>query len=290
MKASLLYPSQCFLGEGPTWHVERNSCFWVDIENGVLYEFDWMNHSVRSWEFEYKVSVVIQCKKNKLVLGLNGGIASFDLESEKLVWLADIEKELTRHRCNDGACDSHGRIWIGTMDMQTREGAGSLYCIDKDLSIRKKLGNVTISNGLAWSLDNKRLYFIDSPTQKIQSFIFNEATGEIKFENDVIHIPPEMGTPDGMTIDEEGMLWVAHWGGFGIYRWNPANGEFIEKVEVPAPNVTSCTFAGDNLDHLVITTARQDLNEEQLKQYPLSGDVFFIKTAVKGVRENKCML
>lgn len=289
MRASVLYPSQCILGEGPIWHTERKCCFWVDIERGILYEYNWVSKVTKTWRFDYKVTMVTQGTNNNLILGLNGGIARFDLKSERLEWLLDIETELKENRCNDGACDSQGRLWIGTMHMDFKQGAGSLYCIDKNLNILKKLDKVTISNGIVWSLDNKRLYYIDSPTQVVQSFIFKEETGEIFFEKNAIQIPVEMGTPDGMTIDQEGMLWIAHWGGFGIYRWNPLDGKFMDKIEIPVPNVTSCAFAGESLDHLIITTARGNLNEEELKKYPESGNIFWAKADVKGIASNKCI-
>ena len=290
MKAEILYRSQCILGEGPIWHAQRKCCFWVDVEKGILYEYNWLKKITKFWSFDYKLSLVIQGRNNHLILGLNGGIARFDLESENLEWLLDIETEIADNRCNDGSCDSQGRLWIGTMQMQFKKSAGSLYCIDKDLNIKKKLDKVSISNGIVWSLDNKRLYFIDSPTQVVQSYIFKEETGDISFEKNAIQIPKKMGTPDGMTIDEEGMLWIAHWGGFGVYRWNPLDGKIVDKIDIPAPNVTSCTFAGPNLDHLVITTARENLKKEDLRGYPESGNTFVAKTNVKGVLANTCLI
>ena len=162
--------------------------------------------------------------------------------------------------------------------------------VDKNLKVHKKLSNTSISNGLAWSPDKKHLYFIDSPTQAVQSFLFNEKTGEIIFEKNVIEVPSAMGSPDGMAIDEEGMLWIAQWGGFGVYRWNPNDGKLLKKIELPVPQVTSCAFAGSELDHLIITSAKENLNEEELKRYPESGNVFIVKTAVKGILSNKCIL
>ncbi len=167
---------------------------------------------------------------------------------------------------------------------------GSLYCIDENITIQKKIDSVTTSNGLAWSLDNKRLYYIDSPTQCVQSFIFDEESGAIKFEKIIIRIPANMGTPDGMAIDEEGMLWIAHYGGFGVYRWNPLNGSLIDKIDLPVPNITSCAFAGEKLDHLIITTAKENLSEKDLKKYPGSGDIFCAKTGVSGIAPSICKL
>lgn len=289
MKAQILYHAQCLLGEGPLWHAERNSCFWVDIERGILFEYHWISKKTKTWKFDGRLTMACLGSGNCLILGLNAGIARFDLITEKLEWLLDIESKITGNRCNDAKCDSSGRLWIGTMDMKFKPGAASLYCIDKNLSIEKKLSNLTISNGMAWTADNKRMYFIDSPTQTVQSYSFDPISGDILFEKNAVHIPEEMGTPDGMCIDREGMLWVAHWGGFGVYRWNPVNGELLEKIEIPVPHVTSCAFAGENLDHLIITTARGDLDEDELKKYPESGNVFFLKMKVRGTEPNTCI-
>jgi sugar lactone lactonase YvrE len=287
MEASTLYPSQCILAEGPLWHKERESCFWVDIESGILYEYGWHTKEIKTWSFDYKVTLVIQGEKNQVILALNRSIARFDLDTEKLEWLVDLENNLPDNRCNDGACDSKGRIWVGTMAMDVQQGAGALYCIEKDGQLHKKLEHVTISNGLAWSLDNSIFYYIDTPTHQVQSFVFNEETGEITFDKIVVQIPGQMGSPDGMAIDEEGMLWIAHYGGFGVYRWNPNTGKLLEKISVPAPNITSCAFAGEDLNVLIITSARENMRGEDLKKYPDSGNIFYVKTRVKGVPPNR---
>ncbi len=289
MKAEILYPAQCLLGEGPLWHAEKNSCFWVDIERGMLFEYHWVSKETKTWKFDGRLTSVCPSIENGLILGLNAGIARFDLKSKKLEWLLDIESEITNNRCNDAKCDSSGRLWLGTMDMSFKPGASSLYCIDKNLIVEKKLSNLTISNGMAWTADNTRMYFIDSPTQIIQSYTFDANNGNIIFEKNSVLIPEEIGTPDGMCIDSEGMLWVAHWGGFGVYRWNPADGKLIEKIEIPVPHITSCAFGGENLDYLIITTARGDLNDEDLKKYPESGNVFFLKMKVRGTEPNTCI-
>ncbi|MBM3402536.1 MAG: SMP-30/gluconolactonase/LRE family protein [Bacteroidetes bacterium] len=286
MNPQVLYASQCLLGEGPLWHPERNSCFWVDIEQGILFEHHWISKEIKTWKFEGRLTMVCLSKPNCLILGLNTGIARFNLTTAKLEWLVDIEAEIEGNRLNDGKCDNKGRLWIGSMEMTFKQGGGSLYCIDEHIEIQKKLENLTISNGIAWTEDNQKMYFIDSPTQAVQLYSFDANSGAIQFEKNVIHIPEEMGTPDGMCMDGEGMLWVAHWGGFGVYRWNPLNGKLVEKVEIPVPHVTSCAFAGKDLDHLIITTAKRELNHSDREKYPESGNVFIFKTKVKGTASN----
>lgn len=290
MQAETLYPCQCILAESPLWHPERKCCYWVDIDNGILYEYNWLSKATRSWKFNEKLTLAVQGKGDELMLALNAGITKFNLKSEQTQWLLDVEPPSSGNRCNDGACDSEGRLWIGTMSLQHTKGTGALYCVDVDHKVQKKRGYISVSNGIVWSLDNKRMFYIDSPTQVVQSFLFEQEKGNIVFEKNVIEIPADMGTPDGMAIDEEGMLWIAHWGGFGVYRWNPNNGELLSKIDLPVPQVSSCAFVGDELDHLLITTARENMSTEDIKKYPESGDVFIIKTDVKGTLSNRCLI
>jgi len=282
MQITTLFPSQCILAEGPLWHKERNSCFWVDIERGILYEYGWDNRELNTWSFDYRVTLVIQANNNEVILALDRSIARFDLETEKLEWLVDVEHQLPNNRCNDGACDSQGRIWVGTMALDIQQGAASLYCIENDRSVVKKISDITISNGLAWSADDRTFYYIDTPTKMVQAYHYDSESGEIGFDRTAIEIPEEMGSPDGMAIDSEGMLWIAHYGGFGVCRWNPETGKLMEKIEIPVPNVTSCAFVGENLDKLLVTTASENLSEEELRKYPESGNVFLAEMKVKG--------
>ena len=290
MTATLLHSSKCHLGESPMWHKERNSCFWVDIDNCTLYEYQWLTKSVSTWKFQNKVTLAVQGKQDELILAFQGGIGRFNLNTGSIEWLLDLEKEKANHRCNDGACDRSGRLWVGTLEMNFQQGAGALYCIDKKLNIKKKIDGVTISNGITWSPDNKKLYYIDTPTQKVQCYQFDEEKAEIVFEKTAIEIPKESGSPDGMAIDEEGMLWIAHYGGSGVYRWNPENGKLMDQIMLPVPHITSCAFVGESLDHLLITTARENLSESQLEQYPESGSSFYIPMQVKGIAKNRCAL
>jgi sugar lactone lactonase YvrE len=283
MQASLLHKSNCSLGEGPMWHAERKSFFWVDIDGKAFHEYNWQSGEVQTWQYEQRISLIVESRDGNLILGSEGGLAAFDLQTGETKWLMDIEKNISANRSNDGACDAAGRLWLGTMARDFATGAGSVYCIDKNFSVTKKLDNLTISNGLRWSLDNKRMYFIDTPTQCVQSFLFDLETGNITFEKVVIEIDKQKGSPDGMAIDEEGMLWIAHWNGFGLYRWNPLTGKFLSKITLPVPQVSSCIFGGENLDHLFITTARENMSDAEFKKYPDCGNVFIAQPGMKGV-------
>lgn len=288
MKPTTLFPSQCILGEGPYWHADKKSFFWVDIEKGVLYQHELTTKETKTRKFDHRLTLVVEGKGDQLILALDRKIARYDLVTEKLEWLAEVEKNQTLNRFNDGKCDAKGRLWAGTLHREFTEGAAAFYRIGTDLKVKKQLENISVSNGLAWTEDNKTMYYIDSPTHEVKAFHFDLEKGEIEFDRVAVKIPDGMGTPDGMTIDREGNLWVAHYGGSGVYCWNPSNGELVHKIELPVQNATSCTFGGENLDQLLITTASENLTEEQRKEFPQSGDTFLVKTNTQGYLPNKC--
>ena len=280
---SVLIPTACDLGESPMWHSQRQSCFWVDIEGKKMFEYKWLEKKTQHWQMPERISMIAEGKNNKLILGLQGGIYKFDLDYANLSLITDLNENWKDLRCNDGAFDSVGRLWIGIMHLDYTKGNGSVYCIGKNGTYQKKIMQVAISNGIAWSADNTRMYYTDSLTREIWSYLFNEETGEIIFEKVVITIPGKLGLPDGIAMDNEGCLWIAIWGGWGVGRWDVDKGEMIDFINVPAPFVTSCAFVGENLDHLLITTAKQGMDEKSLATYPQSGCVFIAEPGVKGL-------
>jgi sugar lactone lactonase YvrE len=286
MEASILYKSECSLGEGAFWHEGRESFFWVDIDGKSLLEYVVQTEKVATWRFQHRPSFISLDTSGKFVIAFQGGVARFDLQTETVTWLLNIEKEYSDQRTNDGAIDSEGRLWLGTMNVKFKEGAGALYRIDSNLVVTKMIDRLTIPNGLVWSLDNRTMYHIDSPTRTVKAYAFNNLSGEITYERVAITIPPELGSPDGMCIDKEGMLWIAQWNGFGVYRWNPVNGKLLDKIEVPVPQVSSCAFGGKHFDQLFITTARENFTAEQLAKYPDSGSVYIARPGVRGVRKH----
>src|SRR5690606_2758259 len=153
-----------------------------DIERGILYEYNWGSKEVNTWSFDHRVTMVIQAEDNQVILALDRSIARFDLETEQLQWLVHLEKELPNNRCNDGACDSQGRIWVGTMALDIAAGAASLYCIDRDGAVTKKIPQETISKGIGWAADDRTLYFIDTPTRKVQGYRLEKRYGGNEIE------------------------------------------------------------------------------------------------------------
>ncbi|RPE09277.1 SMP-30/gluconolactonase/LRE family protein [Chitinophaga lutea] len=278
MDAKLWYDAGCELGEGPLWHAARRSFFWVDIERKTLFEKEWSGGEVRQHRFDRRVSVAVPGKENELILGMQGGIARYHLVTETITWITPLGIEWQTIRCNDARADHEGRLWIGTMPMQGHVGNGHLYCIEAGGDFTVQQQDVLISNGMAWSADNRFFYYTDSSTREIWRYDFHD--GRITNRHTVITIPAHLGLPDGMAIDMRGMLWIALYGGSGVGCWNPASGEMTGFIALPVPHVTSCAFAGEQLDTLLITTAAGRGG----------GGIYMAKPGVQGVPPFNCTL
>lgn len=286
LKAELVLDVKSTLGEGPHWDDQKQILYWVDIVEKKVHLYDPMKDQNRTLEFPEPIGAVVPKGSNQLILAMKNGIHEYDLETEDLRKIVDPEESITDNRFNDGKCDPSGSFWAGTMNMDGKMGRGTLYRLDHHENIEPMITDVSISNGLAWSPDKKYFYFIDTPTREVKVYHYQDQTGLISDIIKTISIPEELGDPDGMTIDAKGMLWIAHWGGAKVTRWDPNEYKLLDIVEVPAKNVTSCTFGGKDLTDLYITTASLGLDDEDRKKYPLSGCLFKVKTNVKGMVAN----
>ncbi len=279
----LILDAKATLGEGAIWDARRGVLYWVDIEAGRLHQFDPANGSDRTFDLGQRLGTVVPRARGGVMLATQHGFAALDLVSGTLTFWADPEAHLPGNRFNDGKCDPRGRFWAGTISLDRQPGAASLYCLEPDGTVRTMLRGVTNSNGIAWSLSQDTMYYIDTPTRQVTAFDYAPDTGEITHPRAVVTVPPELGKPDGMTIDAEGMLWIALWDGGCVSRWDPRTGRLLERLEVPARRVTSCAFGGEDLGDLYITTARVGLSEQELAEQPGAGGVFRVRPAVRGV-------
>lgn len=279
MNTHLFYQSTNITGEGATWLSNLSLFLWVDIEGQTVY---WCNpkhmDSVSSHHFDAMVSSIVPYKSGKVLLFLQNRIIAFNpltQEEELLLSLPFMDSQL---RPNDVKASPDGRLFMGVIHLTDHDSTGALYRIDHDLSIHKVLNHQSVPNGMVWNAASDTMYYVDSFRHCIECYSYCQETGEIDYRGVAVSIPEEMGVPDGMTIDSLGNLWVAHWGGFGVYVWNPLTGKLIDKINLPVPNVASCTF--DDNGRLFITTARAGLSKELLLKYPLSGSLFSCQTAI----------
>lgn len=239
------------LGEGPRWDHRRGLLAWVDILSGLVHLTD----------VDDGVTETIPVGRMVGALALWGDWGHLLAVADGFATLADGEVEMIHHlfddpgrRLNDGAVDPVGRFLAGSMASDAAPRAGSLYSRDIDGSVRVLLDGVTISNGIAWSADGSSMFYVDSPLQGIDVMDYDAATGAISNRRRWVDIPEEDGTPDGMTIDADGCIWLALWDGGKVRRYSP-DGEIVGEIGLPVPRVTSCAFGGPNLDRLFITTA-----------------------------------
>lgn len=283
MEAKLVNAPLSMLGEGPCWDKDAQKLYWVDIIGKAIHILDCRTEELRKIQLDQYVGAVVLHADGGLLAALQHGFFRINLEAEKLEALGDPESERETNRFNDGKCDPAGRFWAGTMSLVGEKQAGALYCLDHDGEIREITTNVTISNGLAWSPDEQTMYYIDTPTCKVSAFDYDKDSGEISNRRTVIEVPEKEGFPDGMCIDKEGKLWIAHWGGWQVARWDPQTGEKLDSIRVPAAQTSSCAFAGPDMDEMFITTAREGLSDDELADQPQAGGLFKVKLPVQGM-------
>jgi len=290
-KIEVVFHHSCELGEGPVWDAESNSILWLDILNGQIHEFSSYSNAFRSLDVRQMIGCIGITSDGNLIAGLKNGIGLINRTTAQVEMIAQPEQHMPGNRFNDGKCDPAGRFWAGTMAISEEPGAGNLYVVNHNRSIQKMKTGVSISNGLAWSSDGQTMYYIDSPTHKVFAFDFDLNNGNISNERIIIQIPETDGSPDGMTIDTEGMLWIAHWGGWQVSRWDPQSGKKIMQIAMPVEKVTSCSFGGSHLNDLYITSARVGLLDDELKMQPLAGSLFVVKNCgYQGIPASKFLV
>ncbi len=275
--AEVLVAHTCLLGEGPVWSKDEHCILWLDVLRGEIHSYYPESKTHKTFTVGRMVGAVAIRRAGGLLAALQDGFALINMEYNTIIPIADPELHLPANRFNDGKCDPAGRFWAGTMSLTEEPHAGSLYVLSPNLSVTKKIERTTISNGMAWSPDHKTYYYIDTPTMQVVAYDYNEASGEISNKRVAITVPQEEGYPDGMTIDTEGMLWIAHWDGWQVARWNPHTGEKMHTIKLPVARVSCCTFGGETMEDLYITTAKKELTEEEQKAQPLAGALFIVK-------------
>ncbi|MFS8211338.1 SMP-30/gluconolactonase/LRE family protein [Paenibacillus polymyxa] len=276
--ANIVIDAKAKLGEGPSWDQRFQRLFWVDIEGFQLHIYDPSTCTDRTIDVGEHIGAVVPYLKNKVIVALISGLYCLDIETGAKVLIHDPEEGRLGNRFNDGKCDPAGRFLAGTMSLNDEHAQGALYSLSTKGHVSLLVDKASISNGLAWSADHRTMYFIDTPTLEVVSFDYDVAQGTIRNKQLVARLDESEGYPDGMTIDAEGMLWIARWGGKRVSRIHPAHGEVIAEVSLPVNCVTSCAFGGEHLDELYITTAQDDNSADQ----PLAGGLFMVKTGVKG--------
>ena len=280
----LVQDARAVLGEGPAWDAAAAELLWVDILSRRVHRYRPEDGSDITIEMPSHVSAVAPRAGGGFILTLRDGFWLLDPGASVPRPYRLINTDQPGIRFNDGKVDAAGRFWAGTMAYDLTEGAAALYRLDPDGSLTTMLQGVTISNGITWTADGRTMYYIDTPTRRIDAFDADPASGAIGGRRTVVQLPDDVaGVPDGMTIDDEGGLWVALWDGWAVHRYLP-DGTRDAIVPMPVARPSSCAFGGPDLSDLYITTARPgDLTEVPPDQ-PGAGGLFRVRPGVRGIR------
>ncbi len=266
-------------GEGPVWDDVAGELLWVDIPAGLIHRWRPGSTAVSTTVVGQPVGTVALRRTGGLVAAVRDGFALVDEESGKVELRCPVEIDLAGNRMNDGKCDSAGRFWAGTMAEDMSPGVGGLYRLDTDMTVTPVLTGVSVSNGIAWSPDDRTMYYVDSLERAVDMFDFNVELGQLKDRRRLVAIEVEAGMPDGIALDSAGHLWVALYGGAAVRRYSPA-GTLDAVVPLPADRITSCALGGPELRDLYITSATRGASERERRLQPHAGAVFRIRVDV----------
>lgn len=281
--------AQCKLGEGPVWDARRKVVWFVDIKRHQLWHFDPANGSNAINDAPGQIGWALPASNGKLLCGLKDGLYTFSPDTARFDKLMDVPGELPSNRLNDACTDRWGRVWFGSMDDGENDKSGRFYVFDRGTITPAGPGNISITNGPAVNADSSRIYFTDSVGQKILAAdLDRENVGEARLFVDITQHFPD-AYPDGPTVDSEGCVWTGLYNGAAAARYSPA-GELIETVQLPAKNITKLCLGGNDLRTAFVTTARQGMSEQALKESPLSGSLLTFQVKVPGFEQTEVAL
>jgi L-arabinonolactonase len=274
-------------GECPVWNIEEQTLYWVDIQGKTLNRFDPATMENRNWIFPEDIGSFAFREKGGIVAAMRSGFAFFNLQSGQIEYLFNPEVDKPTNIFNDGKCDRAGRFWAGTLyePHPRNQPVAALYRLDPDLSCYQMERGIGTSNCLAWSPDNRTMYFGDSRRRTVWAYDFEIESGAITNRRiflDVSHL----GRPDGAAVDEAGGYWLAVFDSSRVFRFT-SEGKLDLEIQLPVTQPTMVAFGGEHLDTLYVTSARIGLKDEQLAREPLAGGLFSIQVGFKGLPEPK---
>ena len=283
-----IWKIRCTLGEGTLWVKEHNSIYFVDIKKKKICSLNIKNKKKKIFKVNKEVGFIAHIKDHIFILGLQGELRIQNLKSKKVLKSIPIEPKIKLNRINDGKTDPAGNLWFGTMDnLERKIEKGSLYKLDKNFKLIKVDKNYRITNGPAF-IDQYNFYHTDSPKKTIYKIKINK-NNKIVSKKIFKKLSPEEGSPDGMTLDKNKNLWVAHFHGACISVFNK-KAKLIHRIQFPAKNITNCAFGGKNTKELYVSTATKGMSKADLRKFRYSGFFFSVKTNAKGVLQKKFIL
>jgi sugar lactone lactonase YvrE len=281
----VLFDTPMLLGESPLWHPHEAALYWIDIAGKSVHRFHPGSGAHHAWPVPAEPGCIARCADGGLIVAMRSGIAMLDTISGALTWVADAPYDPSAIRFNDGRCDAAGRLWVGTLCDARDQPRGALYCVER--GVIRHVGNpVTVSNGLAFSIDSRILFHADTTAHRIMAYDFDLTRAQLSNGRLFQQFSTERsanygGRPDGAAVDSEDAYWCAMYEGARLLRISPA-GELLQEIALPVRCPTMIAFGGDDLRTLYITTVRNGRPEAELQQHPLSGHVLTLRVDVPG--------
>jgi sugar lactone lactonase YvrE len=272
------------LGESVFWHAGEQALYWIDFYGPVLHRWNPVSGVRNDWTIpgSQVVGSAVPANNGRVLLALDSGLHVFDPEDGSTRFFADPNGGRPGIGYNDAKVDRAGRYWIGTYDTEEREPRGILYCVASDGTASVADSGYMVCNGPAFSPKGRILYFSDTAGSRLLAYDLDLDTGRPGKARLFSRISADDGLPDGLTVDREGFLWCAHYGGGRVTRFAP-DGDIDRTIELPVPYVTSCCFGGPSLETLYITTARSGMDTAALTASPSAGALFAIEPGVQGL-------
>lgn len=294
-----VWEAHALLGEGLCWSPAQQAIHWVDIFGERLMRLHLPSGARAQWDFGETISSVAERENGRgLIVALRHRVALFDPDSGALQPLHEVEADLPGNRFNDGKCDAQGRFWIGSMDTGCTAPTGSLYRVDR---VSPEAGegeaatsiqcawpaNFPVINGPAWSLDGRTMWVNDTARNVVHRCDVDPLSGSVSNPRVWLRFAKGDGYPDGMTVDRDGRLWIAHWAGGCVTCHASDDGRELARIELPASNITNVAFGGPGLDTLFVSSACAELSQAQRAAQPLAGALFAVSTDAEGLAPHR---
>jgi sugar lactone lactonase YvrE len=276
VKIRCIYNDPCILGECPLWHPSEQALYWIDILKPALHRLDPNTHQHQMWPMPTNICCIGLHAAGGLIAGMRTYFAHIELPSGQVTKIADVVAPNQPLMFNDGKCDRQGRYWAGTKDLAEKNPLATLYRLDKQGEVTPMAQHIVETNGIAWSPDNRIMYYCDTLPRHIWQCDFDAETGTLANQRIFVQVPEGAGLPDGLTVDRDGFIWSAHWNGWGITRYTP-DGKIDRVIPMPVQLTSSCCFGGADYRTLFVTSIRHNLTAEELAKGPLAGCVFAVE-------------